>query len=85
MEDPEKDYAHTHDQQAQRTRYELWVIVALVVVVLAVSLTWRAVTGHHPGPQKGWGPTQGALPPGNVGTTPAAGAAVAAHGAGTGP
>jgi hypothetical protein len=81
MDDSDKDYAHTHDAQAQRSRVELWVIVALVVIVLAASLTWRAVTGHHPGPQKGWGPTQAPPPPGHLEGTPAAGAGMAAHGA----
>jgi hypothetical protein len=49
-----EDYAHTRDPQAQRTRYELWAIVAIVVVVLAVALGWRLATGRPAAPMKGW-------------------------------
>ena len=53
MSDP-KDYAHVHDAQSQRTRREMWVILAIVVVVIAGALIWRAVA-HVPGkPQRDW-------------------------------
>ncbi len=81
MSGPEdKDYAHTHDPQARRSRTELFVIFGVVAVILLGSLIWRAVGGHHPGPQKGWGPTRSV--PANLNGTPAAGAPLAAHGAG---
>jgi hypothetical protein len=43
-----EDYAHIRDAQTERTKWELWAIVAIVVVVVAGSILWRAVT-HHPG------------------------------------
>ncbi len=49
-----EDYAHVRDAQSERTKWELWAIVAIVVVVVAGSILWRAVT-HHPGkPQTDW-------------------------------
>jgi hypothetical protein len=76
----EKDYAHKHDPQAQRSRIELWVIVGLVLFVLLGSLAWRAVTGRHAGPQAGWGPTNSSSR--NINSTPAAAAGVPPHGIG---
>jgi hypothetical protein len=43
-----EDYAHIRDPQTERTKWELWAIVAIVVVVVLGSVVWRAVT-HHPG------------------------------------
>jgi uncharacterized membrane protein AbrB (regulator of aidB expression) len=43
-----EDYAHIRDPQSERTKWELWAIVAIVVVVIAGSMVWRAVT-YHPG------------------------------------
>jgi len=49
-----EDYAHIRDPQSERTRWELWAIIAIVVVVVFGSILWRAVT-HHPGkPQTNW-------------------------------
>ena len=46
------------DPEAQRTRYELWAIVVIVVVVLAAAFIWRAVAHKPAGPQQGY-PTPG--------------------------
>ena len=51
----DKDYAHMRDPEAQRTRYELWAIIVIVVVVVAGALVWRSVEHKPAGPQKGWG------------------------------
>ncbi len=75
--DPEHpDYAHAHDAQEDRTRVELWVILAVVVVVLGGAFLWRALTGTGPAPQAGWNrgdPTAAAT------STAAAGAVVPAQ------
>jgi cytochrome c-type biogenesis protein CcmH/NrfF len=42
-----EDYAHIRDPQSERTKWELWAIVGIVVVVLIGSLVWRVAT-HHP-------------------------------------
>ena len=63
------------DPQTRRTRVELWIIFAVVIVVLAGSLGWRAI-GHHRG-----APEISSRPPGSPNTPPAAaaGAGVPAH------
>lgn len=72
-------YSHRHDPEAQRTRYELWAIVVIVVVVIAGALIWRSV-GHVPAkPQKGWAPNTEQYPA-NIQAAPAA-AGVSSHGA----
>ena len=38
-----KDYANIRDEEAQRTRAELWIIIAIVVVVLVGGLVFRMV------------------------------------------
>ncbi len=43
-----EDYAHIRDPQSERTKWELWAIVAIVVAVVVGSILWRAAT-HHPG------------------------------------
>jgi hypothetical protein len=43
-----EDYAHIRDPQSERTKWELWAIVAIVVVVIVGSIVWRTAT-HHPG------------------------------------
>jgi hypothetical protein len=48
----DKDYAHMRDPEAQRTRYELWAIIIIVVVVVAGALVWRSVEHKPAGPQK---------------------------------
>jgi hypothetical protein len=49
-----EDYAHIRDPQTERTKWELWAIVATVVIVVVSSIIWRAAT-HHPGkPQTNW-------------------------------
>ncbi len=49
-----EDYAHIRDPQSERTKWELWAIVAIVVVVVFGGIVWRAAT-HHPGkPQTDW-------------------------------
>ena len=50
----DKDYAHMRDPEAQRTRFELWAIVAIVVVVVLGGLIWRVVAHKPAGPQKGY-------------------------------
>ncbi len=82
--DPDKkpDYAHAHDAQEDRTRVELWVILAIVVVVLGGAILWRAATGHKAAPQAGWNrgdPNAGSPAPA------AAGAGVPARGVGNPP
>ena len=78
LEPEHPDYAHAHDAQEDRARVELWVILAIVVVVLGGAFLWRAVTGTKPGPQAGWNRTDpSAAPP----STAAAGVAVPAHSA----
>lgn len=51
-----EDYARIHDPQSQRSRRELWVILAIVIVVVAGGLIWRAVAHVPAKPEKGWGP-----------------------------
>jgi len=49
-----EDYAHIRDPQSERTKWELWAILAIVVVVVLSGIVWRAVT-HHPGkPETNW-------------------------------
>jgi uncharacterized membrane protein len=43
-----EDYAHIRDPQSERTKWEVWAIVAILVVVLVCSIVWRTTT-HHPG------------------------------------
>ena len=50
----DKDYAHMRDPEAQRTRAELWAIVAIVVVVIVGALVWRVVAHKPAGPREGW-------------------------------
>ena len=50
----DKDYAHMRDPEAQRTRAELWAIVAIVVVVIVGALIWRVVAHKPAGPREGW-------------------------------
>ena len=69
----DKDYAHMRDPEAQRTRYELWAIIAIVIVVIAGGLIWRGVAHKPAAPQKGWGPTAEQYP---ANTAPAAAAGV---------
>jgi len=62
-----EDYAHIRDPQSERTKWELWAIVAIVVVVLAGSMVWRVVT-HRPGrPQTDWNHNVAAS---NIGSSP---------------
>jgi hypothetical protein len=42
-----EDYSHIHDEETDRTRVELWIIVAIVVVVIVGALGWRLVA-HKP-------------------------------------
>ena len=42
-----KDYSKIHDPEAERTRAELWIIIAIVVVVILGALVWRVVA-HKP-------------------------------------
>ncbi len=58
----DKDYAHMRDPEAQRTRYELWAIIVIVVLVVAGGLVWRSVAHKPAGPQKGWGGTADSYP-----------------------
>jgi hypothetical protein len=50
-----ENYAHIRDPQSERTKWELWAIVAIVVVVIAGSIIWRVVTHHPAKPQTDWG------------------------------
>ena len=50
----DKDYAHIRDPEAQRTRAELWLIVAIVAVVVGGALIWRIVAHKPAGLQKDW-------------------------------
>jgi hypothetical protein len=74
-----EDYAHIRDPQSERTKWELWAIVAIVVVVVVGSIVWRAAT-HHPGkPQTDWRPNT-AVSTGNTGASlPAAAADTTPH------
>ncbi len=62
-----EDYAHIRDPQRERTKWEMWAIVAIVVVVVLGSIAWRAVTHHPAKPQTDWGrnawPQPAAAPP----------------------
>jgi hypothetical protein len=49
-----EDYAHIRDAQSDRTKWELWAIVVIVVVVVFGSILWRAVTHHPAKPQTDW-------------------------------
>jgi hypothetical protein len=42
-----KDYSKTRDEEAERTRAELWIIIAIVVVVIGGALIFRIVK-HKP-------------------------------------
>ncbi len=42
-----EDYSHIQDEEAQRTRVELWIIIAIVVVVFFGALAWRVIA-HKP-------------------------------------
>ena len=42
-----EDYSHVHDAETDRTRVELWIIVAIVVVVIVGALGWRFIA-HKP-------------------------------------
>jgi hypothetical protein len=55
MSDPD-DYAHIHDAQSQRTRREMWVILAIVVVFIVGGLIWRTAAHVPPKPLKGLDP-----------------------------
>ena len=70
----DKDYAHMRDPEAQRTRYELWAIIIIVVAVVAGALIWRSVEHKPAGPQKGYGPSAAGYP--LTGEATAAGAGV---------
>lgn len=74
-------YAEVRDPEAQRTRFELWAIVILVVIVLVGALIWRSVAHAPAKPQKGWGPSTEQYPA-NIQAAPAA-AGVPPHGVGT--
>ena len=58
----DKDYAHMRDPEAQRTRYELWAIIIIVVAVVAGARVWRSVAHKPAAPQKGWGDNTSAYP-----------------------
>jgi hypothetical protein len=74
-----EDYAHIRDAQFERTKWELWAIVAIVVVVVAGSIAWRAVT-HHPGkPQTDWRQNTAASTPNTGASLPAAAADTPPH------
>ena len=51
----DKDYAHMRDPEAQRTRFELWAIIIIVILVIAGGLVWRMVAHKPAGHQEGWG------------------------------
>jgi hypothetical protein len=42
-----EDYSHIHDEEEDRTRVELWIIIAIVAVVIVGALVWRVVA-HKP-------------------------------------
>ena len=69
----DKDYAHMRDPEAQRTRAELWAIVAIVVVVIVGALVWRVVAHKPAAPQKGWNTNSAGLPDNAVAVPAAAG------------
>jgi hypothetical protein len=46
-----EDYAHIRDPQTERTKWELWVILAIVAVVIVGSIVWRAATYHWGKPE----------------------------------
>ena len=71
----DKDYAHMRDPEAQRTRYELWAIVAIVVAVLAGAFVWRAVNHKPASAQHGY-PENGMAGNYSAGQVPAAAAGV---------
>jgi hypothetical protein len=75
----EEHYAEVRDPEAQRTRYELWAIVAIVVVIIVGGLIWRAVRHVPAKPQQGWASNSEQYP-GGVQAAPAA-AGVSSHGA----
>ena len=58
----DKDYAHMRDPEAQRTRYELWAIIIIVVLVVSGALLWRSIEHKPAGPQKGWSDNTTAFP-----------------------
>ncbi len=49
-----EDYAHIHDPQSQRARRELWVILAIVVVVIVGGIVWRSLAHVPAKPQQNW-------------------------------
>lgn len=70
-----EDYAHIRDPQTERTKWELWAIVAIVVVVVLGSIVWRAAT-HHPGkPQTDWRRNSSTVAPGSAASSLPAAAA----------
>jgi len=74
-----EDYAHIRDPQSERTKWELWAIVAIVVVVVVSSIVWRAAT-HHPGkPQTNWGRNGAASTGASGASLPAAAADTPPH------
>ena len=67
----DKDYAHMRDPEAQRTRAELWAIVAIVVIVVVGALVWRVVAHKPAAQQKNWNVNTASYPT-NIGAAPAA-------------
>ena len=67
----DKDYAHMRDPEAQRTRYELWAIIVIVVVFVVGGLIWRAIDHNPAGHQVGYGANTEPYPA-NAGAVPAA-------------
>ena len=62
MSEDQKPYPN--DPQTQRTRYELWAILGVALVVVVASLAWRAI-GHHPAAHEAvWGHGAGSVPAG---------------------
>ncbi len=72
----DKDYAHMRDPEAQRTRFELWAIVVIVVVVLASAFVWRAVNHRPAGAQHGYPDNSAGSGNYSAGQEPAAAAGV---------
>ena len=61
-----KDYAKLRDEESERTRAELWIIIAIVVVVIAGALVFRVVKHKPTTPASHGVPTAPARPLGDA-------------------
>ncbi|WP_158916631.1 hypothetical protein [Caulobacter sp. S45] len=74
-----KDYSRIHDPEAERTRAELWIIIAIVVVVILGALAWRVVAHKPAKPANSVPAAPNAAPANAMSGVPAAPAGIQPH------